>query len=49
MVKGEQVKAKVGTNPFGSGGNFNIQSLQDSSQYKEKSQQLGGRADRCLQ
>ncbi|PUE10857.1 hypothetical protein B9Z51_00440 [Limnohabitans sp. T6-5] len=42
VVKGEQVKAKVGTNPFGSGGNLNIASLQDSSQYKEKSQQLGG-------
>ncbi|MGV0987131.1 hemagglutinin repeat-containing protein [Limnohabitans sp.] len=42
VVKGDQVTAKVGTNPFGSGGNLNIESLQDSSQYKEKSQQVGG-------
>ncbi|WP_146187760.1 hemagglutinin repeat-containing protein [Limnohabitans sp. T6-5] len=35
VVKGDQVTANVG-------GNLNIESLQDSSQYKEKSQQVGG-------
>ncbi|WP_158272886.1 hemagglutinin repeat-containing protein [Limnohabitans sp. T6-5] len=35
VIKGDQVTANVG-------GNLNIQSLQDISQYKEKSQQVGG-------
>jgi hypothetical protein len=42
VVKGEQVTAKVGGNPFGSGGNLNIESLQDTNQYKESSKSAGG-------
>ncbi|WP_090143190.1 hemagglutinin repeat-containing protein [Limnohabitans sp. DM1] len=42
VVRGDQVMAKVGNNPFGSGGNLNIESLQDKSQYKESSKSAGG-------
>ena len=42
VVKADQVTAKVGTNPSGSGGNLSIQSLQDQNQYKESSKSAGG-------
>nr|MBA3697090.1 hemagglutinin repeat-containing protein [Methylotenera sp.] len=40
QVAGNQVIANVGTNPL-TGGNLNIQSLQDTNQYKDKQQSLG--------
>jgi Hemagglutinin repeat len=42
VVKGTTVNADIGNNPFGSGGNLRIESLQDTSVYNESSQNSGG-------
>jgi hypothetical protein len=42
VIKGTTVNADVGNNPFGSGGNLRIESLQDTSVYHETSQNSGG-------
>jgi filamentous hemagglutinin len=41
VVQANQVTAKVGTNPSGSGGNLNIESLQDTRQYQESNKSAG--------
>jgi filamentous hemagglutinin len=42
VVSANQVTANVGTNPFGSGGNLTIESLQSTATYNEKNKSAGG-------
>ncbi len=47
-VNASTVKADVGTNPSGSGGNLKIESLQDTATYAEKSSSAGFGVSLCI-